>query len=386
MRGPQDGGGGTAAGSRHGAASAPVGVGLIGVGRQADWAHARAIRRSGLAVVAAICDADEVLLRARAEAYGLPPERCFTRYQDLLECPAVDAVTVATPNHVHAPAAIAAAEAGKHVLCEKPIAMDAAEAVAMLQAVRRAGVRHMTAFTYRFVPAMRFLRHLALAGRFGDLRAVRSRRLMDWPDESLGWRQHRATAASGDLGDMASHRIDYAQSVLGPVRRVHGLTRVFVPERRLPGGAMDPADVDDWCAFVAEFEGGPVGVFESTKLARGYGRGDAGTDEFEINGSAASAFFRLRSPHALEVGDAGGAMAPEAVPPEFLAPIGAGAALSADPGLAFRENQMYEFLDAIRTGRPCSPDFLDGARAVAVVDAVLRSAASGRAVDVAPVA
>jgi len=124
-------------------------------------------------------------------------------------------------------------------------------------------------------------------------------------------------------------------------------------------------------------------VFESTKLARGYGQGDRGTDDFELNGASASAFYRLGRPHSLEVGDAAGSLGPLEVPPEFRAPIGAGAALSADPNLAFRENQMYEFLDAIRTGREASPSFLDGARVVAVVDAVLRSAESRRAVDVA---
>jgi predicted dehydrogenase len=368
-----------------------IGFGLIGVGRQADWAHARAIRHSGVASVEAICDADEDLLRRRAAEYGLPPERCYTRFQDLIACPAVDAVVIATPNHVHAPAAIAAAQAGKHVLCEKPLAMHTEEALAMLEAVRRAGVRHMTAFTYRFVPAMRYLRHLVAQGRLGTVRIVRSRRLMDWSDESLGWRQVKAMAASGDLGDMASHRVDYAQSILGPVRRVHGLTRIFVRERRLPGGGVHIAEVDDWCAFLAEFEGDAVGVFESTKLARGYGRGDQGTDDFEVNGATASAYYRLRTPHTLEVGEAGGTLTPVEVPAEFRAPIGADleprvAPLSADPSLAFRENQMYEFLHAIRTGREASPSFLDGARVVAVIDAVLRSHETGRAVDVEQIA
>lgn len=360
-----------------------IGFGLIGVGRQADWAHARAIRHSGRGTIEAICDTDPELVRRRAEQYGLPPERCFTRYQDLLECPAVQAVTIGTPNYVHAPAALAAAASGRHVFCEKPIAMHTEEALRMLEAVRHAGVRHMTAFTYRFVPAMRYLRHVVGSGRLGTPRILRSRRLMDWPDESLGWRQIRAQAASGDLGDMASHRVDYAQSMFGPVRAVQGQTRIFVPQRRLPGGGLQVAEVDDWCAFIAEFDGGVVGVFESTKLARGYGRGDAGTDEFEVNGAEASAFYRLGRPHTLEVGAADGALAEEDVPAEFRAPIGVGAApLSADPSLAFRENQMYEFIDAVCSGRECSPNFRDGARVVAVVDAVLRSVAERRTVDV----
>lgn len=360
-----------------------IGFGLIGAGRQADRAHARAIVHSGLGTIEAVCDADEALARRRAEQYGLPPERCFTRYQDLLECSAVVAVTIGTPNHVHAPAAIAAATSGKHVFCEKPIAMDTEEALRMLEAVRRARVRHMTAFTYRFVPAMRYLRHVVAAGHLGTPRILRSRRLMDWPDESLGWRQIKSQAASGDLGDMASHRVDYAQSMFGPVRAVQGLTRIFVPERRLPDGRMHAAEVDDWCAFIAEFDRGVVGVFESTKLARGYGQGDHGTDDFEIHGAGGSAFYRLRDPHVLELGAAGGILAPVEVPVEFRAPVGTGVPpLSAEPSLAFRENQMYEFIDAVRTGRDCSPNFLDGARVVAVVDAVLRSATERRTVDV----
>jgi len=360
-----------------------IGFGLIGAGRQADWAHARAIVHSGQGTVEAVCDADAALARRRAEQYGLPPERCFTRYQDLLECPAVQAVTIGTPNHVHAPAAIAAAATGRHVFCEKPIAMHTEEALRMLETVRAAGVRHMAAFTYRFVPAMRYLRHVVAEGRLGVPRILRSRRLMDWPDESLGWRQIKAQAASGDLGDMASHRVDYAQSMFGPVRTVQGLTRLFVPERRLPDGRMHTAEVDDWCAFIAEFDHGVVGVFESTKLARGYGQGDRGTDDFELHGADGSAFYRLQHPHTLEIGGTGGRLEAQGVPAEFRAPIGTGVApLSDDPSLAFRENQMYEFIDAVRTGRDCSPNFADGARVVAVVDAVLRSAAERRTVDV----
>jgi len=364
----------------------PIGIGIVGAGRQAAWAHASGVRRSGLARIVAVCDADEDLLRRRAAEWRLPPERCFTRYQDLVGCPEVDAVVVAAPNDLHAPVAIAAAEAGKHVLCEKPLALDTEQALAMLEAVRRHGVRHMTAFTYRFVPSMRWLQHLVAEGALGPVRMVRSRRLMDFPDDSLGWRQERARAGSGELGDMASHRIDFAQAILGPIRRVQGLTRLFVPERRLPGGGVHRAEVEDWAAFLAEFDGGAVGVFESSKLCRGYETGDRGVDDFEVNGESASAIYHLRTPLVLEFGVAGGTMQPREVPEAFRAPIGDGAPLSADPSLAIRENQMYEFLDAIRRGRGCRPDFLDGARAVAVVDAVLRAAAEGRAVDVQQVA
>ncbi len=361
-----------------------IGFGLIGLGRQADWAHARAIRHSGLGAIEAICDTDEALLARRAREYGVPDERCFTHYADLLACPAVEAVTIGTPNRLHAPVALAAAASGRHVFCEKPLAMDAAEARQMLEAVRRAGVRHMTAFTYRFVPAMRYLREVVAAGVLGAPRIVRSRRLLDWGEASLGWRQVRAEGGpGGDLADMASHRIDFAQSMFGPVEAVQGLTRLFVPERTLPGGGRQAAEVNDWCAFIAEFADGLVGVFESTKVAWGYGQGDRAPDEFEVHGANGSARYSLGEPYRLELGAMGGQMRPEEVPAACRAPLAAGAApLSADPSQAFRENQMYGFIEAIREGRDCSPSFLDGARVMAVIDAILRSAELRRSVPV----
>ena len=366
-----------------------IGFGLIGLGRQSDLVHARALRRSGVARIAAVCDADAelVALRSRQYAGGDGPVPGYTRYADLLERADVQAVVIATPNVLHPEIAEAAAAAGKHILCEKPLALSTEDALRMLEAARRHDVRHMTAFTYRFVPAMRYLRHLVSTGGLGTVRMVRSRRLMDWPDADLGWRQVRSLAGSGELGDMASHRFDHAQAMLGPIVRVQGLTRCFVPERRASDGGVRPADVEDWAACLAEFAGGATGVFESSKLCRGYGRGDAGVDDFEVNGDGGSAFFRLGTPLQLSVGRPGGTMETVPVPEAFSASVAAGLATVAadDPGAAFRDNQMYAFIDAIRSGRDCSPNFLDGARVMAVIEAVQRSAAGGRAVDVVQV-
>ena len=365
-----------------------IGFGLIGLGRQSDQVHARALRRCGAARIVAVCDADAdlVALRARQYAEGGDPLPGYTRYADLLARADVQAVVIATPNVLHPEIAEAAAAAGKHILCEKPLALTTEAALRMLEAARRHKVRHMTAFTYRFVPAMRYLRHLVAAGDFGTVRMVRSRRLMDWPDGDLGWRQVRALAGSGELGDMASHRFDHAQAMLGPIMRVQGLTRCFVPERRAADGTMRPADVEDWAACLAEFAGGATGVFESSKLCRGYGRGDQGVDDFEVNGDRGSAFFRLGTPLGLSLGRPDGTMATVPVPEAFAAPVAPGLApLAEDPGATFRDNQMFAFIDAIRSGRDCSPDFLDGARVMAVIEAIQRSAATGRAVDVVQV-
>ena len=158
---------------------------------------------------------------------------------------------IATPNHLHAPIALAAIAAKKHVLCEKPIAMNFAEAMQIARAAEAAGVRHMTAFTYRWVPAMSYMRHLVKKGSIGRPYHFRANRFQDWGDRSLGWRQVRKFAATGELGDMLSHRIDYAHVLLGPLSRLVARLRQFIPTR---GGQA--ADVDDWVAMIGDFESG----------------------------------------------------------------------------------------------------------------------------------
>ena len=143
-----------------------------------------------------------------------------TRYEEIVRRDDVHAVIIATPNFTHAPIALAAIAHGKHVLCEKPLALNAADARAMAEAADRAGVRHMTAFTYRFVPAMRYLRHLVQRGDLGQPYHYRSCRLQDWGTRNLGWRQVKKLAGTGELGDMLSHRIDFAHLLVGPMQRL----------------------------------------------------------------------------------------------------------------------------------------------------------------------
>src|SRR5262249_45603697 len=155
-----------------------------------------------------------------------------TQYQDIVKRDEVQAVIIATPNFTHAPIAQAAIAAGKHVLCEKPLAMSYAEARAMVEAAERAQVRHMTAFTYRFVPAMRYLAHLSKRGDLGQPYHYRSCRLQDWGARNLGWRQVKKLAGTGELGDMLSHRIDFAHHLIGPMKRLVANTRRFVEDRQ----------------------------------------------------------------------------------------------------------------------------------------------------------
>ncbi len=147
--------------------------------------------------------------------------------------PDVDAVIIATPNFTHRPIALAAAEHGKHVMCEKPLGLTAAEVRQMYHAARDASVVHMTAFTYRFAPSMRYLRHLVASGALGEPRHFRSQRFLDWPETSWGWRQYKDKAGAGDLFDMTIHRIDFAIDLMGPLQE---------PLRR--GGTLCSAHAD----------------------------------------------------------------------------------------------------------------------------------------------
>jgi predicted dehydrogenase len=292
----------------------------------------------------------------------------------------VDAVIIATPNATHLPIALAAFENGKHVLCEKPLALNLADAKRMAQAAEQAGVRHMTAFTYRFVPAMRYLSHLVQRGDIGQPCHFRSCRLQDWGARNLGWRQVKRLSGTGELGYMLSHRIDFAHLLIGPMRRlVAGMQRLFDVRHG------QPSDVDDWVAILAEFENGATGVLESSKLAAGRNESWRSLDYVELNGSDRSFVFRTGLWNTLETGKAGGpGLETISVPEEFWRwPGSPRDTRSGDPLVTFRYDQAWEFVDAIRNQRPCVPSFHDGVRAQAVMDAAVSSAQARGWVDLA---
>lgn len=358
-----------------------VRVGVIGTGGQAKYVHLDGYARCPQASIVALCDTNTELLAQRAEELGV--SKTFTDYRELLAQPDVDAVSICTPNVVHKEIAIAAVRQGKHVLCEKPIAMSYADAREMADAAERAGVRHMTAFTYRFVPAMRYLQFRVRRGDIGQPTHVRCRRFQDWGDRAIGWRQIKSMAGTGELGDMASHRIDYANALVGQAARATGLLKTFMPERITPDGGKLATDVDDWTAFIVEYESGAVGVFESTKLAFGRGTSSHGLDELEISGPDGAFLYQLGKPHQLLFARPGQIYDVVAVPDEYLTPPGAPEGFTAgDPLVTFRYAQMWEFVTAIQEGRPCVPSLLDGARCQAVMDAVVRSSEERRWVDV----
>ncbi len=345
-------------------------VALIGCGGITLQNHLPGLALCPDSRVVALCDPDPAALERARRQSGVA--LTSTRYEEVVGREDVDAVIIATPNFSHAPIARAAIAAGKHVLCEKPLALSAAEARALAAAADRAGVRHMTAFTYRFVPAMQYLAELVARGELGDIRHYRCCRLQDWGSRNLGWRQVRRLAGTGELGDMLSHRLDFAHLLVGPVRRVVADLRTFTPER---DGA--PNDTDDWVGVLAEFVCGATGMMESSKLASGRNESWRSLDYVELNGTRASAVYCTGRWNELQLGRAGGpGLETVPVPRAYWvwpgSPRDPGAG---DPLVTFRHDQAFEFVDAIRQQRPCVPDFHTGARVQAVMDAIVASAA-----------
>jgi len=346
-----------------------IGVAIIGCGGITLQNHLPGLALCAETRVVALCDTNAATLDKASRDTGIGVTS--TQYEDIVSRDDVQAVIIATPNISHGPIALAAIAAGKHVLCEKPLAMNYPEAKAMADAADAAGVRHMTAFTYRFVPAMRYLNHLVTRGDLGEPYHFRSCRLQDWGTRNLGWRQVKALASTGELGDMLSHRIDFAQFLIGPIERLVANMKQLIQER---GG--QPSDLDDWVAVLAEFRGGATGVLESSKLASGHNESWRSLDWVELNGSSASFEFTTGKWNELLHGKAGGpGLVPLPVPREFWVYPGCPRDPNAgDPLITFRYDQAFEFIDAIRNQRPCVPSFHDGARTQAVIDAAVRSA------------
>lgn len=354
-----------------------IGVAIIGCGGITLQNHLPGLALCEDTRVVALCDNNPATLEKASRDTGI--NVTSTNYEAIVKRDDVQAVIIATPNFSHAPIAHAAIKAGKHVLCEKPIAMTYEEAKGMADAADAAGVRHMTAFTYRFVPAMRYLNHLVQKGDLGQPYHYRSCRLQDWGQRNLGWRQVKKLASTGELGDMLSHRIDFAQFLIGPIQRLVANMRILITER---GG--QPSDLDDWVAILAEFETGATGVLESSKLASGRNESWRSLDWVELNGSEATFEFTTGKWNELQYGKVGGpGLTKLEVPREFWVWPGCPRDPDAgDPLVTFRYDQAFEFIDAIRNQRACVPSFREGLQTQAVIDAAVRSAEMKAWVDV----
>ncbi|HEV8541008.1 MAG TPA: Gfo/Idh/MocA family oxidoreductase [Verrucomicrobiae bacterium] len=345
-----------------------IGVGIVGCGGIALQNHLPGLALCPDVAVVALCDANAEVLERAKKTTGTA--FATSDFNDLVKRDDVHAVIIATPNFLHAPIALAAIQNGKHVFCEKPLAMNFEETRSMYRAAEKAGVRHMTAFTYRFVPAMRYFKHLVDQGAVGQPYHFRNCRLQDWEQRNLGWRQVAKFAGSGEIGDMLSHRIDFAHMLLGPMVRLVAHTRLYFPER---GGQA--SDLEDWVAIISDFKAGATGVMESSKIATGHGESMYSQDYVELNGTDGSIRYDTQRPHEVLIAKRGEKkLKPVQIPNEFLVwPGSPRDPKQGDPLFVFRYDQTYEFIEAIRQQRRCFASFFDGAMAQGVIDAALRS-------------
>ncbi|MDA7977554.1 MAG: Gfo/Idh/MocA family oxidoreductase [Pirellulales bacterium] len=362
--------------------SVSVRLAIIGAGKVAAEHHVPGIAHDPRCELVAICDTNEQLVNRRQAQWQV--SLATSRPERIISDPDIDGVIIATPNASHAPLALAAIAAGKHVMCEKPLGLSVAEAATMFKAARAAGIVHMTAFTYRFAPAMRYLRMLVQSGDLGEPRHFRSQRFLDWPETSWGWRQSKALAGAGDLYDMTIHRIDFGLDLLGPIDRICGaLERFCLRGQTEDGAACESSDVDDWSCLLGRFVNGATGVWEGTTLAKGYHMGGVGHDWAEVNGSTGTAIYRLGKAHSLLLGKPGKGLEDVAVPENLLTPAGSPRDPQGQPAaVGFRQDLIWEFVSAIREGRDAAPSFADGWQAQVIADAAIQSDLSGSWVEI----
>lgn len=336
----------------------------------------------------AICGRNVSAVQAAADQLGW--NESVTDWKELVNREDIDLIDINAPSDAHKEIAIAAAKAGKHIFCEKPLALTLADAREMLQAAEETGVTHMVGFNYRFSPAVRLAKKLVESGRLGQIYHFRAWFLQDWimdPQFPLVWRLQKEVAGSGSHGDLGAHLIDLAHYLVGDMQEVIGMSETFIKERPIAsemtglsakgstGGPMGKVTVDDATLFMTRFENGALGSFEATRFAAGH----RSTNSFEINGSLGSVKFDFERMNELEVyftsddEDVQGFRRVLATDPvhdymEAWWPPG--------HTIGFEHTFTHEILElstAISEGRQPVPNFEDGVKCQAVLEAVDKS-------------
>jgi predicted dehydrogenase len=375
-----------------------IGVGLVGykfMGR----AHSNAYRQVGhffdvdpTPRMVAICGRDESGVREAARQLGW--DGYETDYHTLVKRPDIELVDVSTPGDTHKDVVLAALAAGKHVICEKPLANNLAEAREMVEAARKAGTVAVVNYNSRRVPAVQLAKKLIDEGAIGEVRHWRAVYLQDWindPEFPLVWRLRKEFAGSGALGDIAAHITDLGLYLIGPITDVVGTLSTFIKERPIAtesgGGAglvaaagqeLGEVTVDDSTTFLAQFASGATGTFEATRLAPGR----RNYNSFEVNGSKGSIAFNLERMNELQVyfvDDPAGLQGfrtinvTEGVHPYTAAWWPAGHIIGYEHTFT---HAIKDLLDGIHTGGNAGPSFEEGFAVQAVLDAVERSVAT----------
>jgi predicted dehydrogenase len=380
-------------------------VGLIGAGFMGK-AHSLAYAAMpmffwpapAMPVRKTIAEATEPLAEEASRRFGF--EKYTADWREVVEDPEIDVIDIATPNHLHAEIAIAAAKAGKHIISEKPLARTSEEAKAMYEAVRDAGVVHMVAFNYRRTPAVALAKKFIEEGSIGRITNFRGTYLQDWsadPSSPLSWRFQKKIAGSGALGDIATHVIDLARYLVGDVAQVNALLSTFITERPLQASGADAlgtvtggegprgaVDVDDEVMTMIRFSNGAVGSIEATRNA--HGRNNFIT--FEIHGTEGSILFNYERRDELQVSFANDPADRRGFRTIYTGPAHPnGAALWPIPalGIGYGETKIIEahdFFKAIVEGGTVSPNFIDGYQIALIDDAIIESGETGVWVDV----
>ena len=367
-------------------------IGLVGYGFMGR-AHSNAFRKAEnffdlryRPVLKAICGRDALKARAFAAKWGY--ESVETDWRKLVARKDIELLDIACPNDVHKDIAIAAARAGKMILCEKPLAMNGPEGLKMVQAVEKAGVPNMVWYNYRRIPAVTLAKQLIDEGRLGRIFHYRAKFLQDWtiskdlPQGGAGlWRLDVNVAGSGVTGDLLAHCIDTALWLNGPFQKVNAMTETFIKERKHNlTGKVEKVGIDDACAFLARFENGSLATFESTRYARGH----KALYTFEINGEHASIFWDLHDLHRLqyfEHRDEGrlrgwrSLHVTDGDHPYMGKWWVPGLQIGYEHSFV---HQFADFLEGVATRKPASPTFRDALQTQYVCDAVLKSGKSGR--------
>jgi predicted dehydrogenase len=346
-----------------------------------------------------IADVTDELAAEAAARFGY--DGSTSDWRAIVEDPEIDIVDIATPNDSHAEIAIAAAEAGKHIICEKPLAPTVDEAFRMYEAVQRAGVVNMVAFNYRRTPAIALAKRYIEEGAIGRILSFRGTYLQDWsadPNSPLSWRFQKSIAGSGALGDIGTHVIDLARYLVGEVASVNGILQTYIHDRPLQAGGVDKlgaaetnanaprgaVDVDDEMHTLLRFSGGAIGSIEATRNA--YGRNNFIT--LELHGEVGSIVFNYERRDELQVCFAADAADRRGFRTVYTGPAHPyGDALWPIPalGIGYGETKIiecYDLMKSIVEGAPTSPDFGDGLQISRIAEAIADSASSGEWVDV----
>lgn len=341
-------------------------------------------------VLKVICGRDKGAVREAASNYGWQDYE--TDWRKVVARGDVDLVDITTPNDMHREIAVAAAEAGKDILCEKPMARNLSEAKEMVRAVESAGVKHMIAFCNRRVPAITLAKQLIEEGKIGKIYHWRCSWLADWcvdPLQPFVWRNSRDVAGSGALGDIGSHMVDLSQYLVGEIVNVNGVMKTYISERPIEKGSqrMLSVGVDDAAAFIARFENDALGIFELSRCATGnkerYGfeiNGSKGAVRFDYNHLNELQFFSSKD-NSREQGFRCITLGGDVAHP-YTNKWGWGGGHGESGYGDLFTYQAYELFQSILTDQMPQPNFLDGLRNQAVLEAVKVSAQENRWVEV----